>query len=219
MEAFAPELVASIDLGWFGFLAKPLFRVTQKAEQLTGNWGVAIILVTLLLKTLFFPLNRQASISMKKMNQLKPDMDRIREKFKDDKAAQQQEIMKFMTANKINPMKGCLPILPQIPVFFAFYRILSTSIELRHAPLMGWIQDLSSADPYYITPVLLGVAQFIQQKLTPTAGMDKAQERMMMMLPLVFTVMMLSLPSGMVLYMLVNTIVSIGQQKWLNRRA
>jgi YidC/Oxa1 family membrane protein insertase len=219
MQAFAPELVGSIDLGWFGFLAKPLFRVTQKAEALTGNWGIAIILVTLLLKILFFPLNRQASISMKKMNQLKPDMDRIREKFKDDKATQQQEIMKFMSANKINPMKGCMPVLPQIPVFFAFYRILSTSIELRHAPFMGWIQDLSSADPYYVTPLLLGVAQFIQQKLTPTVGMDKAQERMMLMLPIVFTGMMLSLPSGMVLYMLANTIVSIGQQRWLNRRA
>jgi YidC/Oxa1 family membrane protein insertase len=218
MQAFEPELVETIDLGWFGFLAKPLFRVTQKTEELTGNWGTAIILVTLLLKALFFPLNRQASISMKKMNQLKPEMDKIREKFKDDKAAQQQAIMKFMSENNINPMKGCLPVLPQIPVFFAFYRILSTSIELRHAPFMGWIQDLSSADPYYVTPLLLGVAQFIQQKLTPTAGMDKAQERMMMMLPIVFTGMMLSLPSGMVLYMLANTIVSIGQQKWLNRR-
>lgn len=218
MAAFAPELNDTVDLGWFGFIAKPLFRVTQLAEKLTGNWGWAIILVTILLKVLFFPLNRQAAVSMKKMNVLKPEMDRIREKFKDDKALQQQEIMKFMSANKINPMKGCLPILPQIPVFFAFYRILSTSIELRHAPFTLWIQDLSSADPYYVTPILLGAAQFLQQKLTPTPGMDKAQERMMMMLPIVFTVMMLSLPSGMVLYMLVNTIVSIGQQKWLNRR-
>jgi YidC/Oxa1 family membrane protein insertase len=170
------------------------------------------------LKALFFPLNRQAAMSMKAMNKLKPDMDRIREKFKDDKALQQQEIMKFMAAHKINPMKGCMPILPQIPVFFAFYRILSESIELRHAALGGWLLDLSNSDPYYITPVLLGVGQFVQQKLTPTTGMDPAQQRMMQMLPLIFTVMMLGLPSGMVIYMLTNTVVSIGQTQWLNRR-
>jgi len=123
-----------------------------------------------------------------------------------------------MSVNKVNPMKGCLPILPQIPVFFAFYRVLSTSIDLRHASFFGWIQDLSASDPYYITPIILGVAMILQQKLTPTTGMDKAQEKMMMIMPIVFSVMMLTLPAGMVLYMLTNTIVSISQQQWLNRK-
>ncbi|MEZ4743629.1 MAG: membrane protein insertase YidC [Bdellovibrionota bacterium] len=185
---------------------------------MTGNWGWAIILVTLGLKLIFFPLNQQAAISMNKMKKLQPEMNKIREKHKDDRMAQQQEIMKFMSAHKINPMKGCLPILPQIPVFFAFYRVLSTSIELRQAPFMGWIQDLSVADPYYVTPLLLGVAMFLQQKLTPNPSMDPAQAKMMLMMPVVFTVMMLGLPSGMVLYMLVNTIVSVAQQHWLNRK-
>jgi len=218
MKAYVPTLIESVDLGWFGFLAKPLFAATKYAESITGNWGWAIILITIALKLVFFPLNQQAAISMNKMKKLQPEMTKIREKHKDDKATQQQEIMKFMSVNKINPMKGCLPILPQIPVFFSFYRVLSTSIELRHAPFFSWIQDLSAADPYYITPLLLGVAMFAQQKLTPTSGMEPAQAKMMLMMPVVFTVMMLSLPSGMVLYMLVNTIISVAQQQWLNRR-
>ena len=124
--------------------------------------------------------------------------------------------MQFMAKHQINPVKGCLPMLPQMPVFFALYRVLSTAIELRHAPFVWWIQDLSAADPLYITPLVWGGTMFIQQKLTPTPGMDKAQQRMMMLLPAIFSIMMITLPSGMVLYMLANTVVSIGQQKWLN---
>ena len=126
--------------------------------------------------------------------------------------------MAFMSKNKVNPAKGCLPILPQIPVFIAFYNVLSQAIELRQAPFIGWITDLSIADPYYISPLLLGVGMFVQQKLTPNPGMDKTQARVMMMMPLIFTVMMLSMPAGMVIYMLTNTIISIGQQQWLNRK-
>ncbi len=155
---------------------------------------------------------------MKKMQKLQPEMQKIREKHKDDPQAQQKELMQFMAANKINPAKGCLPILPQIPVFIAFYNVLSQSIELRHAPFFGWIHDLSAHDPYYISPVILGIGMFIQQKLTPNPSMDKTQEKIMLMLPIVFTAMMLSLPAGMVLYMITNTIVSIAQQRWLNRK-
>jgi YidC/Oxa1 family membrane protein insertase len=126
--------------------------------------------------------------------------------------------MKFMTANKVNPAKGCLPILPQIPVFVALYNVLNQSIELRLAPFMGWIQDLSAHDPYYVTPLLLGACMFLQQKLTPTTGMDKAQQRMLLMMPVIFTAMMISLPSGLVLYMLTNSIISIMQQQWLNKK-
>ncbi|RYZ53469.1 MAG: membrane protein insertase YidC, partial [Proteobacteria bacterium] len=114
--------------------------------------------------------------------------------------------------------KGCLPILPQVPVFIAFYNVLSQAIELRHAPFYGWLIDLSSKDPYYITPILLGIGMFVQQKLTPNPGMDKNQEKIMLMMPIIFSLMMLSLPAGMVLYMMTNTIVSIAQQQWLNRR-
>lgn len=212
------NLETTLDLGFFAKISHPLLAALHFLYNLVKNWGLAIVILTLFLKILFYPLTRQAAVSMNKMKKLQPEMNALREKYKNDPQRMQQELMKFMSFHKVNPMKGCLPILPQIPVFFAFYRVLSTSIELRHAPFFGWIYDLSSADPYYITPLLLGVAMFLQQKLTPTTGLDKAQERVMMMLPIFFTIMMLTLPAGMVLYMLTNTVVSIAQQQWLNKR-
>jgi YidC/Oxa1 family membrane protein insertase len=218
MESFDETLTTTIDLGIFDFIAKPLLIVIKSFYGLMGNYGWAIVLLTVLLKILFYPLMKASATSMYNMKKLNPEMQALREKYKDDKQKQQQELMKFMSANKINPAKGCLPILPQIPVFFAFYQVLRTAIELRHAPFFGWIQDLSAMDPYYVTPVLMGVGMFFQQKLTPTTGMDKTQEKIMMALPLVFTVMMLTLPSGMVVYMLTNIIMSIVQQQYLNRK-
>jgi len=218
MEAYDVRLKESLDLGMFSAISRPLFVALQFIQNMVGNWGLTIIILTILLKILFYPLTRQAAIAQNKMKKLQPEMNKIKEKFKDDPRRQQQEIMQFMSSNKVNPMKGCFPILPQIPVFIAFYRVLSTSIELRQAPFFLWISDLSVQDPYFITPVLLGVTMLIQQKLMPTTGMDKTQERIMMMLPLIFTVMMLTLPAGMVLYMLANTLMSIGQQQWLNRK-
>lgn len=218
LEKTSPVLKGSLDLGFFGFLAHPLLACLKFLESFLMNWGLAIIVMTFLLKLLFFPLTKKASASMYKMKKLQPEMTKIREKHKGDPQNQQKELMRFMAQHKVNPMQGCLPILPQIPVFFAFYQVLSASIELRHAPFYGWILDLSAKDPYYITPILLGVCFFVQQKLTPTTGMDKTQEKIMMFLPLVFTVMMLTLPAGMVLYMLTNTIVSITQTQWLNKR-
>jgi YidC/Oxa1 family membrane protein insertase len=218
MKTFDASLEESMHWGFFGFISYPLLAATRWIYGIVGNYGIAIILLTLVLKILFYPLTKQATISMQRMKKLQPEMNKIREKYKDDRQAQQRELMGFMSKNKVNPMKGCLPILPQIPVFFAFYRVLSTSIELRHAPFFGWITDLSSADPYYITPIILGACMFIQQRLTPTTGLDKMQERMMMMIPLVFSIFMLTLPAGMVLYMLTNTVLSIAQQYWLNRK-
>ena len=218
MQDHNPELTAAMHLGTFAFIGRPLLLVIQSFERLVGNYGVAIILLTLCLKFLFYPLVRASSISMHKMKKLNPQMTAMREKYKDDKQRQQQELMKFMVANKINPMKGCLPILPQIPVFFAFYQVLQTSIELRHAPFYGWIHDLSAMDPFFVTPLLMGVAMFIQQKLTPTTGMDKTQEKILMFMPIMFTVMMLTLPAGLTLYMLTNTVTGILQQKWLYRK-
>ncbi len=211
-------LVDTLDRGWFDVLAEPLLLAIKGFESALKNYGLAIILLTVLLKVLFYPLTKKAASSAHKMKKFNPEMQRLRERYKDDPRTQQQEVMRFMAAHKLNPMQGCLPILPQIPVFLAFYRVLSSAIELRQAPFFGWIQDLSVADPYYVTPLLLGVGMFLQQKLTPMAGVDKTQEKVMLAMPLIFTVMMLTLPAGMVLYMLANTVMSIAQQQWLNRK-
>jgi YidC/Oxa1 family membrane protein insertase len=218
LAAHDPVLTNSIKLGWFSFFAHPLMAVLKELHKLLHNWGLAIIVITILLKALFYPLTKAAAVSMKKMQKLQPQMTAIREKFKDDPQRQQRELMAFMSQNKVNPFKGCLPILPQIPVFIAFYNLLSQTIELRHAPFFGWITDLASRDPYYITPILLAVGMFLQQKLTPNPGMDKNQEKIMLMMPVIFGLMMLSMPAGMVLYMITNTIVSIIQQQWLNKK-
>lgn len=215
LRAHDPELEGAMHLGTFGFIGRPLLSVIQGFFRLTHNYGLAIIFVTLCLKALFYPLVRASSRSMHKMKQLNPQMSAIREKWKSDPQRQQQELMKFMGQNKINPAKGCLPILPQIPVFFAFYQVLQTSIALRHAPFFGWIQDLSAMDPYFVTPLLMGAAMFAQQRLTPTTGMDKTQEKILMFMPIMFTAMMLTLPAGLTLYMLTNTVTGIAQQKWL----
>ncbi len=218
LEAFDPALKPAMKLGWFSVLARPLLIALKAIYGVVGNYGIAIILATLLLKLLFYPLTKSAAVSMKKMQKLQPEINRLRDKFKDDPQRQQREMMAFMSQHKVNPFKGCLPILPQIPVFIAFYNVLSQSIELRHAPFYGWLQDLAVKDPYYVTPLLLGAGMFLQQKLTPNPGMDKNQEKIMLMMPLIFTAMMLSLPAGMVLYMITNTVVSILQQQWLNKR-
>lgn len=199
-------------------IANPLLRSIQFFHRFVHNYGIAIALVTLILKLLFYPLTKSAAISMKRMQKLQPEITKIREKHKADPQKQQQVLMAFLAKNKANPMKGCLPILPQMPVFLAFYSVLSQAIELRHASLFGWVTDLSVADPYFIMPILLGGLMFAQQKLTPNPSMDPTQQKVMMMMPLIFTFMMLALPAGLVLYMIVNTVVSIGQQQWLNKK-
>ena len=217
LNAYNPKLKQTIKFGWFAIIAEPLLWGLKGLYKYVHNYGIAIILITLLLKLLLFPLTKSSVLSMKKMQKLNPQMNKIREKYKNDPQRQQKEIMAFMAKHQINPMKGCVPILAQTPVFIAFYNVLSQAIELRHAPFFFWIQDLSVADPYYITPVLMGAGMFLQQKLTPNPSMDPSQEKVMMMMPIMFSVMMISLPAGMVLYMLTNTIVSIVQQQVLNR--
>ena len=215
LGAHNQALESAMNLGRFGFIGRPLLSVIEAFEKVTHNFGLAIILVTLCLKLLFFPLVRASSVSMHRMKKLNPEMQAIRDKWKEDRQRQQLELMKFMQQHKINPAKGCLPILPQIPVFFAFYQVLQNSIQLRHAPFYGWITDLAAMDPFLVTPLLMGVAMVAQQKLTPTSGMDKTQEKILMFMPIMFTAMMLSLPAGLTLYMLTNTLVGIAQQKWL----
>ncbi len=217
-DAYSNDLRKMFNFGFFGMLTDPLLKGIELFHKVFGNWGLSIVLMTFLLKMLFYPLTKKAAVAMHAQKKWQPEMTRLREKFKDDPRKQQQELMAFMAQNKINPIKGCLPILPQIPVFFAFYTVLSTAIELRQAPFLGWIKDLTLHDPYYIFPVLWGVSMVLQQKLAPTTGLDKTQARIMMIMPVMFTAMMLTLPAGMLIYMLTNTVVSIAQQMYLNRR-
>lgn len=222
IEAHDPAFARTLNFKTLGMnlsvLAKPLLHFIQFVHSFIPNYGVAIILLTLCLKIVFYPLTKSAALSMKRMQKLQPEIAKLREKFKDDPQKQQQQLMAFMAKNKANPMKGCLPILPQMPVFFAFYSVLSQAIELRHAAFFGWISDLSVADPYYILPLVLGGLMFLQQKMTPNPGMDPNQQKIMMIMPVVFTFMMLALPAGLTLYMVANTVISIGQQQWLNRK-
>jgi len=217
-DAYSSDLRKMFNFGFFGMLTDPLLKGIELFHKVFGNWGLSIVLMTFMLKMLFYPLTKKAAVAMHAQKKWQPEMTRLREKFKDDPRKQQQELMAFMAQHKINPIKGCLPILPQIPVFFAFYTVLSTAIELRQAPFLGWIKDLTLHDPYYIFPVLWGVSMVLQQKLAPTTGLDKTQARIMMIMPVMFTAMMLTLPAGMLIYMLTNTVVSIAQQMYLNRR-
>jgi YidC/Oxa1 family membrane protein insertase len=218
MKHFDSKLEQAVDLGFFSSISQWLLYCLQLIYNLVGNWGLAIIIFTIILKILFYPLTYQSAASAHRMKKFQPQMNQIKEKYKDNPEKERLELMNFVTKNKVNPAKGCLPMLPTIPVFFAFFRVLSTSVELRHAPFYGWIHDLSISDPYYITPLVFGATMFIQQKITPTPGTDKTQEKIMMMLPLMFTFISLQFPAGMALYMTTNTVVSILQQRWINRK-
>ncbi len=218
LKAQGNDLERAIDLGWFSALAKPLLHVLKFLYGYVHNYGIAIIIVTVVLKVLFFPLTYKSYKSMKDMQKLQPKMAALKEKFKNDRDAMNKAVMELYKTHKVNPMGGCFPMVVQIPVFFALYKSLMFSIELRHAPFFFWIMDLSGKDPYYVTPLIMGVTMFIQQKMTPNAGMDPTQAKMMLMLPVVFTFMFLSFPSGLVLYWLVNNILTIGQQYYINKQ-
>ncbi len=216
LKAQGNHLEDVIDLGWFTVIAKPLLRALKFFYSYTGNYGVAIIIITVILKMIFFPLTHTSYKSMKEMQKLQPKMAAIREKYKDDRDTMNRKVMELYKEHKVNPLGGCLPMLVQMPVFFALYRALMYSIELRQAPFVLWIVDLSAKDPYYITPVIMGATMFIQQKMTPS-NMDPMQAKMMMMLPVVFTVIFINMPSGLVVYWLVNNILTISQQWYINK--
>ncbi|MEO1946003.1 MAG: membrane protein insertase YidC, partial [Methylophilaceae bacterium] len=181
-----------------------------------GNWGVAIILLTIFLKALFFKLSATSYRSMAQMREMAPRMQRMKEKHADDKQALQKEMMELYRKEKINPLSGCLPILVQIPVFIALYWVLLGSVELRHAPFFGWITDLSAKDPYYILPVLMGASMIIQTYLNP-APTDPIQAKVMKIMPVVFSIFFFFFPAGLVLYWLVNNVLSIAQQWYINK--
>lgn len=216
LDALAPGFGLVVDYGWLTVIAAPLFWALSKLHLITGNWGWAIILVTIAIKLMFFPLSAASYKSMAKMRVLGPRMARLKELYGHDKARMQQETMDMYRKEKINPLGGCLPILVQIPVFIALYWVLLGSVEMRHAPWLGWIQDLSAKDPYYILPVLMGVSMFVQTKLNPTPP-DPIQAKVMLFLPLVFTFMFMWFPSGLVLYWVVNNTLSIAQQWQITR--
>jgi YidC/Oxa1 family membrane protein insertase len=213
-----PTLDHAVDFGWFTIFAYPLLKTLKWLYQFVQNYGIAIILLTVLLKIALYPLTYKSMKSMKKMAKLQPQLQKIREKHKDDREALNREMMTMMRSHGYNPMAGCLPMVIQMPIFFALYRVLYSSIELYHAPFTLWIHDLSSRDPFYVTPVLLSVTMFIQQKLTPNTATDPTQAKMMQLMPLIFGAFMLALPSGLTVYMLVNAIASIVQQMILNKK-
>lgn len=217
LKAQGNSLEQSLDLGWFSAIAKPLLYTLKFFYRYVGNYGIAIIIITVILKALFFPLTHKSYKSMKGMQKIQPEMNKIREKYKNDRDAMNKAVMELYREHKVNPLGGCLPMLVQIPVFFALYKALMFSIELRHAPFFFWITDLSDKDPYYITPVIMGITMFVQQKMTPSQ-MDPVQQKMMLALPVVFTFMFLNFPSGLVLYWLVNNILTIGQQMYINKK-
>jgi YidC/Oxa1 family membrane protein insertase len=213
-----PSLERTIDFGWFTVFAYPLLRFMKFLNELVSNWGLAIILLTLAVKLITFPLTYKSMKSMKQMAKLNPQIQKLREKYGNDKEALNREMMLLMRTQGYNPLAGCLPILIQMPVFFALYRVLYSSTELYQAPFMFWIQDLSAKDPLYITPIILTAVMFVQQKLTPNTASDPMQAKLLLWMPVIFGVFMLQLPSGLTLYMLVNALAGIVQQLVLNRK-
>jgi len=205
-----------VDFGFFTVVAKPLVWFVKLTNKVTKNFGIDIIIISILIKIIFLPLTQISFKSMKEMQKVQPEMSRLKETFKNDKARLQQEIMLLYKRRKINPMSGCLPMLIQIPVFIALYNALQYTIEMRHAPFFLWIKDLAAKDPIYITPLIMGATMVIQQKMTPTAA-DPAQAKMFMLMPVMFTFLFLNFPSGLVLYWLVNNILSIAHQYYLNK--
>jgi YidC/Oxa1 family membrane protein insertase len=217
LEQVAADLDLTIDYGILWFVASPLYMLLKWIYSIVGNWGLAIIGVTLLIKIALFQLNAKAFKSMAKMRKFGPEMARLKELYGDDRQKMSQEMMKLYSKEKINPLGGCLPIVAQMPIFIALYWVLLESVELRHAPFYGYIQDLSQMDPYFILPLLMGASMFVQQLLNPTPP-DPMQAKIMKMLPIIFTFFFLWFPAGLVLYWVVNNVLSIAQQYIINKQ-
>jgi YidC/Oxa1 family membrane protein insertase len=229
LNTLGHNLSEAINFGWFDIIAKPLLYLLKFLHRFVHNYGVAIIIVTIFIKIVFWPLAQKSAKSMKTMQKLQPKMAKLKEKYKNDKETLNKELIQLYKNYKVNPMGGCLPMLLQIPVFFALYKVLLQSIELRHAPFMLWINDLSAPDrlmipgvniPYLggipVLTLLMGLSMYLQQKLSPSS-LDPMQARMMQFLPVIFTCMFVNFPSGLVLYWLINNLLSIAQQHYVNK--
>lgn len=217
LEAIAPNLNLTVDYGFLWWMAVPLFKLLQWLHSVVGNWGVAIILLTLIVKLVLFPLSAASYRSMANMRRVGPQMKRLQERYSDDRQKLSQEMMAFYKKEKINPLGGCLPMLLQMPVFLALYWVLFESVELRQAPFFLWIEDLAVMDPYFILPILMGGSMFLTQALNPPVP-DPVQARVMKFMPIMFTVMFLFFPAGLVLYWLVNNLLSLAQQWYITRQ-
>ncbi|MBI4457285.1 MAG: membrane protein insertase YidC [Acidobacteria bacterium] len=219
LNSVKPDLSSIIDYGWFSFIVQPLLLSLRFIHKFAANWGVAIIVLTFLISLALFPIRYKQMISMKKMQALQPKMRSIQDRYKKYKRTDPKrqemnaEIMNLYKEHGVNPMAGCLPLLIQMPFLFAFYRMLDASIELRGAPFIFWIHDLSKMDPYYVTPILMGATMVLQQKMTPQTTTDPAQARMMTLMPIIFTAMFFTLSSGLVLYFLFSNLFAVGFQK------
>ena len=217
ISELAPGLDLTVDYGLLTFLSAPLFWILDVINDLLGNWGFSIIVLTILIKALFFKLSETSYRSMAQMKKLNPRMQALKERYSEDKKKFSEALMRMYKEEKVNPLGGCLPILIQIPVFIALYWVLVESVEMRHAPFVAWINDLASADPYFILPIAMGISMFIQQKLNP-APTDATQQKIFLFLPLIFTALFATFPAGLVLYWLTNNILSIAQQYVINKR-
>ena len=216
LEEISPKLKLTVDYGWLTILSQPLFWLLSMVHDFVKNWGVSIIVVTILIKLVFYKLTETSGRSMAKMREIQPRMKALQERYKDDRQQLSQAMMELYKREKVNPAAGCLPILIQMPFFLAFYWVLLESVEMRQAPFALWITDLSSRDPYFILPLIMGVAMFFQQKLNP-APADPVQAKVMQIMPIVFTGFFAFFPSGLVLYWVTNTLLSIAQQWRINK--
>ena len=217
LQSIHPELTDAIEFGWFSFLAKPFYKVLLWINSYVGNWGWAIILFTLLVKLILFPLSYKGMMSMQKLKDLAPKMKEMKEKYKGDPAKMNVKMMEMYKKEGANPMGGCLPMILQIPVFFALYRVLLNADELQGAHwIHGWIDNLAVMDPYFILPLLMGASMWFQQRITPTTMQDPLQEKIFKFFPVIMTVFFVYFPAGLVLYWLVNNLFTIGQQYYIN---
>lgn len=217
MAAVAPHLDLVVDYGWLWFIAKPLHWLLSAIQGIVINWGVAIMVLTFIVRGAMYPLTKAQYTSMAKMRMLQPKLQAMRERIGDDRQRMSQEMMELYKKEKVNPLGGCLPILLQMPIFIALYWALMESVELRHSPFFGWITDLSAQDPYYILPVLMGASMFLIQRMSPSTITDPMQQKIMNFMPLMFTFFFLWFPSGLVLYWLVSNVVTVIQQTLIYR--
>jgi len=216
LNALDERLTSVIEYGWFTFIAKPMFILLQFMHDYIGNWGWTIVFVTILIKLVLFPLSHKGMVSMNKLKELSPKVKALQEKYKGDKQKASMHMMELYKKEGANPMGGCLPIILQIPVFFAIYRVLLNSIELKGAEWILWIHDLGVMDPYFILPIAMGATMFFQQKITPNTMADPMQQKIFQLLPVVFTFFFLWFPAGLTLYWFVNNLFTIGQQYYVN---
>lgn len=210
------ELTDAIEYGWFTFIAKPMFLLLQYIHDYVGNWGWTIVLVTILIKLILYPLSYKGMVSMNKLKELSPRIKEIQEKYKNDKQKSGAKMMEFYKKEGVNPMGGCLPIVLQIPVFFSIYRVLLNSIELKGAEWALWITDLAEMDPYFVLPILMGITMYVQQLITPNQMQDELQKKLFQFLPVIFTFFFLWFPAGLTLYWFINNLFTIAQQYYVN---